>query len=196
MLRKYDQANEFITESFKSVQSDESRKSIATLASLVHIQNADDFANPTDEKSYRERLFALCRAVQVNPRDAKIYKRLLEYVGRDEEGVPEDEWLDNAIVGCPIPGMVHILIGVREVRRGNIVEGFKHWEISKFQFPTSEIVVHRLIAMAAQPNSGVSNTGELISLAIEIFPNQVLLYETRAKLLVRRRKIRRCHPGP
>ena len=184
MLRNYAKANEFIVESFKSVQSDESRKSIAGLASQVHIQNADDYANPTDEESYRQRLFALCRAVQVNPRDAQIYARLLEYVHGEEEGGPQDEWLDNAIIGCPIPGMVHILIGIREVRRGNVVRGQKHWEISQFQFPSSELVAHRLIAIAAQSNSGVSNSGELISLAIEMFPGQTLLYETRAKLLM------------
>ena len=184
MMRNYDEANEFIIESFKSVQSDESRKNIANLASLVHIQNADDFANPTDEESYRERLFALCRAVRVNPRDAKIYKRMLEYIGDDTEGAPEDEWLNNSVIGCPTPGMVHILIGIREVRRGNVVKGQKHWEISQFQFSSAEVVAHRLIAVASQPNSGISNTGELISLAIEMFPGQTLLYETRASLLM------------
>ena len=195
-LKKYDQANEFIREGYQSVQTDETRKKIVRLASLVHLQNADDFVSMNTERSYRMRLFALCRAIQANPRDAAIYQRLLDFVDVEfDADKPEREvWLRDSIlpridpmtgdkVECPIPGIVHLLIGVRQLAKGDVVQGQKHWRIGQQHFETSEMVIHRLISVASQREKGFPRIGEIVTLAIEFFPDQPMLYETRGAML-------------
>ena len=187
-MKEYEQAQEFIREGYQTVQTRETRLKIVRLSSLVFLQNADDFKLMRNEQEFRLRLFALCNAIKANPRDIGIYQRLVEYIDIDA-GQPEREaWLQNSIVGqspedkCPIPGVVHILIGTREIIRGNVVEGQEYWRIGQHEYKTAQLVVHRLIAVAAQSEEGFPHVDEMVSLAIEMFPDQPMLYETRGAI--------------
>jgi len=176
-LKDYERANEFIRTGYQNVKTQDTRRKMMQLASLVYIKNADDFADISTEDSYRKRLFALCKAISTNPRDVKIYDRLVDYidVGLDEER--HDVWLRNSILDCPIPGVVHILIGTRELLRGDVVAGKTSWDIAQHQFGTTEFVTHRLLSVAInkRPDFG---EGDLLSTALLLFPDQYMLYET------------------
>lgn len=184
-MKDYDRANEFIRAGYQNVKSEETRGRIMQLSSLVHIQNADDFKDTTIEDYYRRRLFALCKAIATNPRDVKIYDRLTEYIDVDIDPERRDMWLRNSIRDCPIPGVVHILIGTRELLRGDVKAGQTSWDIAQHQFGTTEFVTHRLLSVAIrkQPEFGETN---LLNAALLLFPDQYMLYETRGS--IRKRK--------
>jgi len=184
-LKEYDRAGEFIRAGYQNVKSEETRGRIMQLSSLVHIQNADDFKDTTIEQSYRARLFALCKAIATNPRDVKIYDRLAEYIDVDIDPERRDRWLRNSIRDCPIPGVVHILIGTRELLRGDVKAGETSWDIAQHQFGTTEFVIHRLLSVAIrkQPEYGETN---LLSAALLLFPDQYMLYETRGSMKKRK----------
>jgi tetratricopeptide (TPR) repeat protein len=180
-VKDYEQAREFIQEGYRSIKNPDNRRRIMQMASLISLQNADDFVDLEDEQQFRLRLFALCKAIQSNPRDTRIYRRLMDYVDIDRGGPIRDAWLRNSILGCPIPGVIHIILGMRELSRDNIVQGQSHWDIAQQQFGTTEFVVHRLIATAVQQDDKYVE-GQIISKAIEMFPEQYMLYETRGAL--------------
>ena len=184
-LKDYEQANKFIRSGHQNVKSQETRRRIMQLASLVHIQEADDFMDTTEENSFRERLFALCKAIATNPRDAQTYERLVEYIDVDLDPERRDVWLRNAILDCPIPGVVHILIGTRELLRGDVSAGKTSWDIAQHQFGTTEFVTHRLLSVAIRrkPEYGETN---LLNAALLLFPDQYMLYETRGTIKKRR----------
>lgn len=181
MMEDYERANEFIKTGYQNVKTDETRRQIMQLASLVHIQNADDFLDISTEDFFRRRLFALCKAIATNPRDVRIYDRLVEYMDVDTDKERRDVWLRNAILDCPIPGVVHILIGVREMLRGDVLAGKTSWDIAQHQFGTTEFVTHRLLSVAIRkkPEYGETN---LLDSALALFPDQYMLYETRGAI--------------
>ncbi len=179
-LKEYDRASDFIREAYRTVKDKEVRQKTVRLASLVFLQQADDFPDLTDESQFRLRLFALCRAIQTNPRDADIYLRLLDYIDV-EEGEQHDRWLRNSTDQCPIPSIIHIILGTREIIRGNIVNGQARWDIAQQQFGTTEMVIHRLLSFAVNEDEKYAQDS-LITKAIEMFPEQYRLYETRGAL--------------
>jgi tetratricopeptide (TPR) repeat protein len=180
-LQDYERANEFIRTGYQNVKTPETRQKMMQLASLVYIKNADDFIDISTEDSYRNRLFALCKAIGTNPRDVRIYDRLVDYidVGLDEE--KHDVWLRNSILDCPIPGVVHILIGVRELLRGDVVAGKTSWDIAQHQFGTTEFVIHRLLSVSIKKRPDFGE-GDLLDTALLLFPDQYMLYETRGAI--------------
>ncbi len=180
-LKDYERANEFIKTGYQSVKTQDTRRKIMQLASLVYIQNADDFTDTTVEGNFRLRLFALCKAIATNPRDVKIYARLVEYIDTDVNEKERDVWLRNSILDCPIPGVVHIIIGTRELLRGDVVAGKISWDIAQHQFGTTEFVTHRLLSIAVRkdPKFGA---GKLLDTALLLFPDQYMLYETRGAI--------------
>ena len=181
MMKDYNQANEFIKTGYQNVKTDETRRQIMQLASLVHIQNADDFIDISTEDAFRKRLFALCKAIATNPRDVRTYDRLVEYLDVDTDKERRDVWLRNSILDCPIPGVVHILIGIREMLRGDVLAGKTSWDIAQHQFGTTEFVTHRLLSVAIRkkPEYGETN---LLDSALALFPDQYMLYETRGAI--------------
>jgi tetratricopeptide (TPR) repeat protein len=178
VVKDYERAIEFIRTGYQSAKKQEIRKKIMELAPWVHIQNADDFKDISKEVNFRKRLFALCKAISTNPRDVKIYDRLVEYLDVDQDAENRDLWLRNSIINCPIPGVVHILIGTRALLRDDVVAGKNSWEIAQYQFGTTEFVTHRLLSVAIRkdPKFGQS---KLLDTALLLFPNQYMLYETR-----------------
>jgi len=77
--------------------------------------------------------------------------------------------------------VVHILIGTRELLRGDVAAGKTSWDIAQHQFGTTEFVTHRLLSVAIKkrPEYGESN---LLNTALLLFPDQYMLYETRGAI--------------
>ncbi len=180
-LKDYERANEFIKTGYQSVKTQDTRRKIMQLASLVYIQNADDFKDISDERNFRLRLYALCKAIATNPRDVKIYDRLVDYIDTESSETEPDVWLRNSVDKCPIPGVVHILIGTRMLLRGDVAGGKTRWKVAQHQFGTTEFVTHRLLSIAIrkEPKFG---EGKLLDTALMLFPEQYMLYETRGAI--------------
>ena len=180
-LEDYERANEFIKTGVQNVTSQENRQRIMRLASEVYLKNADDFPDLDDENQFRTRLFALCKAITNSPKDVKIYDRLVDYIDVEADKPERDVWLRNSILDCPIPGVVHILIGTRELLRGDVVAGKTSWDIARHQFGSTEFVTHRLLSVAIKKRPEFGE-GSLLDTALLLFPSQYMLYETRGAI--------------
>lgn len=179
-VKDYDKALDFIKEGRRAA-TEEARPRLTQLASLISLQNADDFPDLENEEHFRKRLFALCKAIASNPRDTQIYDRLMDYIDIDQGGPQRDSWLRNSILDSPISGVCHIILGMRELARDNIVQGQAHWDIAQQQFGSTEFVVHRLLSVAVRRDKKYIE-GQMVTKAIEMFPDQTMLYETRGTI--------------
>ena len=135
-----------------------------------------------DREDYRNRLKFLCDAVSVNPQNRTVYFKLLEFVATKSNPDFNENWLRDSVVDGE-PGIIHVLLGVHEIDKGNVLEGQKHWRIAEQQFKLTQYVVSFVIDVAASEyRDEFSNLLDMITLAIELFPDQPMLYHTRGVL--------------
>jgi tetratricopeptide (TPR) repeat protein len=106
---------------------------------------------------------------------------MVEYLDVEVDAEKRDVWLRNSILDCPIPGVVHIVVGAREMLRDDVDAGRVHWDIAKHQFGTTEFVTHRLLSVAIHKDAKYGE-GKLLDAALLLFPDQYMLYETRGAI--------------
>ena len=194
-------------EGSQSVSDATVRQKINQLASQVYAKRANDFENMNDRAEYRMRLFSLCKALQMNQSNREVYVQLLKMIEVPERGisVPMDQsestedvdrkvsnqemWLKEAVVGGPEPAVVHALIGLQAISAGDIKAGDLHWRIAERQFSRSQIIINNLIDIAAKDyGSEFNNVLEMITLGIELFPDEAVFYRTRGVFLMSEKK--------
>ena len=92
----------------------------------------------------------------------------------------KSQWLRESIFGCPNPAVIHVILGMQEIKSGNYVQGQKHWRIADQQFDLSQYIVNNMIELAVTENPEVyGNLLNMITVAMELFPDQAALYQTR-----------------
>lgn len=185
-------------EGSQSVSDSAVRQKINQLASQVYAKRAGDFENLNDRADYRKRLFSLCKALQMNQSNRDVYVQLLEMIKvpqRVGEVAPDqlantkssvqevsnrEIWLKEAVVGGPEPAVIHALLGVQAISAGDFSAGKLHWRIAERQFGRSQMVINNLIDIAAKDfGSEFNNVLEMITLGIELFPDEAVFYRTR-----------------
>ena len=73
---------------------------------------------------------------------------------------------------------------MQEISKGNVSDGEKHWRIAEQQFSSTQIVVNNLIDVAAKDRANeFANMQDMITLGIELFPDQPIFYQTRGVYL-------------
>ena len=89
-------------------------------------------------------------------------------------------WLRDSILGCPNPAVIHVILGMQQIKAGNFVQGQKHWRIADQQFELSQFIVNNMIELAVtdMPDEFVEIL-DMITVALELFPDQSYLYHTR-----------------
>lgn len=196
ILKQYQRAEDIAKEGISLVKQEKSKLAMYEFASLIGEQMGDDFVNMNDERQYAIRLQALCNAVTYNPFKRDLYNKLLEFVvaearTRNEGEINNDVeviwpaeinelWLRNGVIGSKTSGVVHGLIGMLEIAKGNIAEGETHWKLAQGQLPGAERIIDMLIRVAVeQKEIEVTNSFEMINLAIELFPEVPSFYHTR-----------------
>ena len=177
-VKDYDSAIEIMEEGFRTVKTPEARKQMQQLASLIYLTKADDFNNLEDEESFRERLYALCLAIRTNRGQLEIYQRLVDYIDVNKGSPQRDVWLRNMTTDSPSPNVVHIILGMRNLIKGDVVEARARWNIAKNQFAADEIIVY-LLEVAVRQKREIGSP-ELVSKTFELLPRQYALYRTRA----------------
>ncbi|MDA7903692.1 hypothetical protein N9B31_08520, partial [Mariniblastus sp.] len=185
-------------EGSQSVSDSMIRQKINQLASQVYAKRASDFKNMNDRADYQMRLFSLCKALQMNQSNRDVYVQLLKMIeepGR-ESSIPSEQpadlasvnreisdremWLKESVVGGPEPAVIHALLGLQAISAGDFSAGKLHWRIAERQFGRSQIVINNLIDIAAKDfGSEFNNVLEMITLGIELFPDEAVFYRTR-----------------
>ena len=185
LTRDYDQAEALIKEGFELADDKEVKKNIARLASEIMVKKAEDNSDANDREQFQQRLWALSQAVATDFRNAQAYRDLMFFVANDNLTDEQQIWLRDSIVGCPSPGVIHIILGMQKIRGGNYVEGQKHWRIGHQQFQFAEYAINNLIEMSYRQDPDVGQAKmDWIEIAIEMFPEQRVLLLTRGGFYV------------
>ena len=150
------------------------------MITAVLLQEANTYTDMADRDQYRKRINLLCEAASVNPNDNRLVKELFELVFPEADSPPPNiRWLRDSVIGAPQPGVIHTLLGLYQISQGNFSEGQGHWKIAT-SFKYSPILVTRLLQHAANHASkDFPNLLDAITLAIEMFPDQPMLYAIR-----------------
>ena len=187
LVDDYTEAEELIKLGLQFAKNEETRQKLVKLSSDVYTAKADQYENLDDQEQYRNRLFQLCEAVKTNPFSSPVYERLIEYAVPANDPENKAIWLRDAILGCPNPAVIHVILGMQEIADGNFLQGQKHWRIADQQSQIAQLAVNQLIAVSFRGDTEFfENTGDMITVAIEMFPEQFLLYHTQGRFLCRK----------
>ena len=206
-LGDYLGAIEIAQEGSRSVSDSTVRQKINQLASQVYAKRANDFENMDDRADYRMRLFSLCKALQMNQSNREVYVQLLKMIevpepsqpnSSDESGNLEsggeessnrEMWLKEAVVGGPEPAVIHALLGLQAISAGDVPAGRRHWKIAERQFGRSQVIINNLIDIAAKDyGSEFNNILEMITVGIQLFPDEAMFYRTRGVFFMAEKK--------
>ena len=181
MTKDYDQAREIIQDAvYQTVRDQTVRERLIRLLANVSVQEADNFDSVDDLDSYKGRLFALCNAIRTDPRSREAYVRLIDYAAPETLVEEKAIWLRDSIIGCPNPAVIHVILGIQDIKDGNFVQGQKHWRIADQQFDLAQYIVNNMIELAiSEKPDTFGNALDMITVALELFPEQAALYQTR-----------------
>ena len=183
LVDDFDYAEEIIEEGFQLASTPETKNNISRLHSEVLIRKADFIEDLSVEANYRVRLAVISQAVAADPFNLAGYERLIEFASPDEDNPQHEVWLRRSLIGCRSPGIIHIVLGLRAFDRGDILEGKRHWVIASQQTLQAYRIINFLIDYAhTKTPEKFDNLQDIVSVAIESFPNQFIFYITRGKM--------------
>ena len=207
LLKDFPRAFEIAEEALLLNDDRQKQQEIRQLAAQIFIEKSSEFKNMSDRDEYRNRINALCQSIGLNQQNRVVYLKLLDFIGTKKPadmtnsqttGIEQrldfsganDLWLGDSIIESPVPGVIHALLGMREISNGNVDKGETHWQMAEKQFLFTQVVIKNLIDVAAKerPNE-FSNMLDMITLGIELFPDQPGYYQTRGVYLMNQNRI-------
>lgn len=185
-LEDFPLAKKFVRDGFVTSNSNEVRKQIADLSSLVLMQEADISDDMTDPDMYQRRLYALTRAVNVNPKSDEIYKRLVKFIDSGTGDHFNMRWFEEAKVAAPDPGVLTTMLGLRAMMDGEVERAKTHWRVSQQLYTLSELVLNHLIIVGAKTNhQDFSDPIDLLTKSLDAFPDNPFLRQSRGYFLIK-----------
>ena len=137
----------------------------------------------SNEEEFRGKLFALCEAIISEFRIDDPYKKLIPLFAKESVSSDQEIWIRDAISGnkdVRVAGIIHILLGIREIDDENYSEGEKHWEIANQQFQFSQYAINNMIRnYASEKELAYEKKLEFLTVALELFPQQTAFFYTR-----------------
>ena len=185
-LEDFDQADELITSSLQLVSEQTTRQQISQLSAQILVEKSDSFSDLSTEEGYRDKLYALCESIATDFRLEESYKRIVTLFD-NEDIQDQDIWLRGAITGSgskkiQIPGVIHILVGLRDIIDENYSEGEKHWELANQQFQFAQYSINNLIKIYSREKEiSYEKRLEFMTVVMELFPQQPVYFLTRGE---------------
>ena len=185
-LEDFPLAKKFVRDGFVTSNSNEVRKQIADLSSLVLLQEADISNDMTDPEMYKRRLYALTRAVNVNPKNDEIYKRLVKFIDSGSGDQFNMAWFEEAKVAAPDPGVLTTMLGLRAMMDGDVQKAKTHWRVSQQLYTLSELVLNHLIIVGSKTQQkDFSDPIDLFTKSLDAFPDNPFLLQSRGYFLIK-----------
>ncbi len=182
-VNDFDEAEDIVTQAMQLATQQTTRMSIMRMRGQVLLAKAEYFKNPRTFKDFKLRLEAVGLATIANIMAEPAYIELLNYVVPEEEDPNLEKWLHRSIVGSQTASITHIILGLREMNEGNIAEGQKHWKVADRQVANAQLIINNLIETAyRRAPDRIESVEDIISVAIENFPEQYYLYVTQGKI--------------
>jgi tetratricopeptide (TPR) repeat protein len=178
LAEDYQRALDIVRMGVQTAKNPDVKSQIVSFASKIYLKEAAQYKNVVEPKLFRRKVDILCQAINVNPNDREVCGELLSLIAGPQKVNPE--WVRDSIIGARLPGLVHCLLGIMEISKGDVLIGEKHWKIAEKQFPKSNIVINSLLFIAVSKRADdFPHLLDMTSLAIEMFPQQSTLYLTR-----------------
>ncbi len=186
VLDDFTLAKKFVRDGFVTSSSNDVRKQIADLSSMVLLHEADiadDMSNPDD---YRSRLYALTGAIIVNPKKEEIYQHLVKFVDSGSGDNFNMLWFEEAKIVAPDPGVLTTMLGLRALLEGDIETAKTHWRVSQQLYTLSELVLNHLIVVGAKTKmKDFADPIDLLTKSLTAFPDNPILLQSRGYFLLR-----------
>lgn len=190
LLEDYDLAVSIVSDCQRLSNDATIVRSVIKTLSQAFILKANGFRDMSNRMEYSRRLAALSRSLVYDPTNAAPYEMLLDYISdpdrlnEDPESIDfskaDEIWLKDAVVSTMTPGPVHAMLGIREISRGNVRSGEKHWRMAAQHSKDIQIVINNLIDVAVNKRPDeFANLLDMITLGIELFPDHPVFYQTR-----------------
>jgi len=185
-LEDFPLAKQFVRDGFVTSNSNVVRKQIADLSSLVLMHEADVSEDMSDPNSYQKRLYALTRAINVNPKNDEIYKRLVKFIDSGNGDHFNMQWFEEAKVSAPDPGVLTTMLGLRAMMDGDVEIAKTHWRVSQQLYTLSELVLNHLIIVGAKSEQqDFLDPIDLLTKSLDAFPDNPLLLQSRGYFSIR-----------
>ena len=203
LIDDFERGEKFINQGYQLAQNPEIRTALAQLAAQIKVEQSKTFEDMDDEEQFFSRLVALSKAIRADVRVPEGYNLLLYYVDGFDMDSEKDLWLRDSVLGksvsagansttsvdAGVPGVIHIVLGFRDILNGQVQEGQRHWEIAGQQLGVAPIAINFLIMVYSNERE-IDNEkrNELVSTAIELFPQAPNFYATRGRYLMEEEK--------
>ena len=193
LIDDYEKANDFILRGYQLASNPEVRRILAQLAARIKVEEAKTFEDLDDESQFLKRLFALCNAIKTNVQVLPAYRELLYFIDDVESDSDQEFWMRDSILGSSVidaeeqkdprlPGIIHIVLGFREIVNGRKSNGLEHWEISAQQFDFAPHAINFLIQVYVGENElSRKKKLHLANCGIQRFPQSPYFYATRGR---------------
>ncbi len=180
LVGDYDQADAILEEAISLSRKQDAKMMLEQMATALVVEKANSYTDLKDGRQYLDRLNLLCVAVVKHAQNRVLYQRLLEYVNSKANPDLDIARLEQSIIESTQPGVVHILLGMDKITKGDVLTGQKHWRIAEQQLLLTPMIINNLIEVAIADNfDDFDNMLDLVTLAVELFPNTPMFYQTR-----------------
>jgi tetratricopeptide (TPR) repeat protein len=182
-VKDYSAVQRILDDARQLTTSNEVRQRLALLASNVIMQQADEFADMTDRDDYRRRMNTICRSLNINIQNRRAYRELLRFAAAKSNPDFNEEWLRDSIVGSADQALVQSLIGMYLICKGDFREGKGFWRIANSKSTEPARMQYQLAMLMEvaidEYSEDFPKMLDMLSLAIELFPDQPLFYKVR-----------------
>ena len=187
----FERGNEYILRGYQLAQDDASRNTLARLAAQVEVEKAKTFENMDNQEEFLSRLYALCEAIKTDFQVPDGYSESLYFVDGFPLDGDKDFWVRDALLSAAdpeknrdprLPGVIHILLGLRDILNDQEKPGIRHWEIANQQFRFTSYAINNLIrAYVDEREADDELRNRLLKIAIDLFPQDPIFYATRGR---------------
>ena len=193
LIDDYEKANEFILKGYQLANNLQVRQILAQLAAQIKVEESKTFEDMESETEFIKRLFALCTAIKTNVQVMQAYRELVYFVDDVESGSDQEFWMRGAILGSDVidaeeqkdprfPGIIHMVLGFREIVQGRKTNGLEHWEIASQQFDMAPHAINFMIQIYSGENElSRKKKLHLANCGITRFPQSPYFYATRGR---------------
>lgn len=183
LMDEYNAAEKIIQSGFQLATTPQARLNISRMQCQMLIIKSDQIEESSNEIDYQNRLVIVSKAAISDPTSKTVYARLIEFAVPENEKPEQENWLRRTLVSSPTPGITHILLGLRAFEQGEILEGERHWIIAARQTRQAHRIINTLVDYAyVNTPERFDNLTDILSVAIDQFPNQFVYYITRGKI--------------
>ena len=187
----FERGNDFILRGYQLAQDRQARSTLAKLAAQIEVEKSKTFEDMEVEEQFLGRLYALCKAIKTDIQVPEGYNEVMYYVDGFEIDDDKDYWLRDSLLsaatqdenGDPrLPGVIHIILGLRDILNEEEKAGIRHWEIATQQFAFTPYVINTMIGFYVEEREASDELRDrLLEIAIKLFPQEPVFYASRGK---------------